>query len=121
MNLNLLFIAGFGIFFVIYGLIGLKRRQISFRYGRGKGSLPLTLTDTPALIAGVALSLGGLVMSVPVIRAFILNTIQDDDAVLNIVGVAGLILAIVGLGFGMILQAVINVGEGVRRMRNKDQ
>jgi hypothetical protein len=120
MNLTLLFIAGFGIFFVISGFIGIRRRQFTFRYGRGFGSLPLTLMGIPALISSVALLIGGVVMFAPIGRALILNTIQEDDALLNVVGVAGLIIAIGGLGFGVVLQAAINVGEGIRRARNKD-
>jgi hypothetical protein len=121
MNLNLLFLAGFGIFFVIYGLIGIMRRQTVFRYGRGRGSLPITLTGTPALIAAIASVIGGLVMAVPIVRAFILNTIQNDDTVLNAIGVAGLMITFGGLGFGAIFQAAINVGEGIRRTRDKDK
>ncbi len=120
MYLNLLLIAGFGIFFVISGLIGIQRRQFTFRYGRGIGSLPLTLIGTPALISSVALLIGGLVITVPIFRAFILNNIHNDDALLNIAGAAGLIIAIGGLGFGAVLQAAINVGEGIRKARNKD-
>ena len=113
-----IFVFAFGLFFPLYGLRAIIRKETTFRLGSGRG-IPITLTGIPAVIAGVFVLIGGIVMLAPILIALATDSVAANDRIINIAGVVGFVTVIFGFAVGSIYQAAFNVGEFLHKKEKR--
>jgi hypothetical protein len=106
-----------GLALIVYGVRGLRRRQIGFSIGP---LLTTLLTGAAGKVFSLACVLGGGVLALPLLIA-ILSQQPTDTLFLQIMTNSG--LPIVGMGFALaiFIQMAIDLGQFIGKHRNRPE
>ena len=111
-----------GIGLLIYGIRIIRRKEASMGIGGGRtgSAKPLgvvTLTGQAAIMFGITIIIGGIIILLPLTSVLFPDIAFADT--LNIVGFAVLAVFVVGFIFSAVIQLATNIGEGIRRGNEK--
>ena len=96
-----------GVGLVIYGVRGLRRKQIGFSIGP---LLDIVLIAAPGMIFSVACVLGGAVLAIPLLIALVVGE-PTDSLPLQVATNSGLPIVGVGFGLAIFIQMAIDLGR----------
>lgn len=104
-----------GIGLVVYGIIGLRRKQIGWTI---PALLTTTLTGPPGLIFGAACVLAGLVLALPLLLAMLTRQ-PTDSLLIQVATNAGLPIAGIGFMLAIFVQLAIDLGQFIKRLKDR--
>jgi len=114
-------VVGFAL--LIYGIIGLLRKQIGLGIGGGMGGRPLgtvNLTGVAGSIFSFACSFGGAFVLLPQLYVVIDNQ-NADSLLMQIAAPIGLVIVLIGFVFACIVQLAMSFGSSVAKQKNTDR